>query len=174
MIRINYGCGRRILEGYTNVDAIVNPKAPRAPEVLHALTFNPDGSIVEQTPLPDEYADELHAMHVIEHFFEWESPFVLLEWKRLLKSGGKLILELPNIQAAARNMLEGMKPQMWRFAFYGDGSHKDPFMCHKFGYTPISIMAAVETAGFEKVQILPPQTHGPRPNRDMRVEAIKP
>lgn len=157
-----------------NVDAVVNPKALRAPEVLHALTFNADGSIVEQTPLPDGCAHEVMAMHVIEHFFEWQSPFVLLEWKRLLKSGGKLILELPNIEAAAKNLLAGMEPQMWRFPFYGDGSHKDPYMIHRFGFTPKSVRQFVENAGFQNVQILPPQTHGPRPNRDMRVEAIKP
>lgn len=157
-----------------NVDAVVNPKAPHAPEVLHALTFNADGSIVEQTPLPDGCAAELIAAHVIEHFFEWESPFVLLEWKRLLRSGGKLILELPNIEAAAKNLLAGMDPQMWRFPFYGDGSHKDPYMIHRFGFTPKSIRQAVADAGFSDIQVLPPQTHGPRPNRDMRVEAIKP
>lgn len=173
-MRINYGCGRRVLAGWTNVDAIVNPKATRAPEVLHALTFNADGSIVEPTPLSDACADELMAAHVIEHFAEWEAPFVMLEWKRLLKVGGKLILELPNIEAAARNLLAGMEPQMWRFPFYGDGSHKDPYMLHRFGYTPKSIKALVAEAGFERIALLPPQTHGPRPNRDMRVEAFKP
>lgn len=174
MIRINYGSGRRVLDGWINVDAIINAKAPRAPEILHALTFRADGSIVERTPIVDEHADELMAAHVIEHFFEWEAPFVILEWKRLLKHGGKLVLELPNIEAAAKNLLAGMPPQMWQFPFYGDGSHKDAFMCHRFGYTPKSISALVIGAGFEQVRILPPQTHGPRPNRDMRVEAIKP
>ncbi len=101
-------------------------------------------------------------------------PFVLLEWKRMLKSGGRLTLELPNIEAAARNLLAGMKPQMWAFPFYGDGSHKDEFMTHRYGYTPKTIRVLVEGAGFRDVQILPPQTHGPRPNRDMRVEAMKP
>lgn len=173
-MKINFACGRHVIDGFTNIDAVHNPKAPRAPDILHALTFNADGSIANPTPLDDECADELCAMHFVEHVHEWQSPFVMLEFFRLLKSGGKLILELPNIEAAAKNMLRGMRPQMWRFAFYGDGGHKDPYMCHRFGYTPISIMALTEAAGFKNVQILPPQTHGPRPNRDMRVEAIKP
>jgi hypothetical protein len=122
----------------------------------------------------DDFADELLAAHVIEHFHGWETAHVLAEWKRLLKPGGKLILELPNIEAAARNLLAGMRPQMWEFAFYGDHSHRDPYMCHKQGFTPSGIKCAVEGAGFVDVQILPPQTHGPRPNRDMRVEAVKP
>lgn len=174
MIRVNYGCGRRVLSGYVNVDAVIHPKAERAPEVLHALRFNEDGSLADKTPMLDDFADELLAAHVIEHFFAWQAPFVLQEWKRLLKPGGRLILELPNIEAAARNLLAGMRPQMWEFAFYGDHSHRDPYMCHLCGYTPGSIKRLVEAAGFTDVQILPPQTHGPRPNRDMRVEAVKP
>ena len=105
-MKINYGCGRRVLNGWTNVDAVVNPRAPRAPEVLHALTFNDEGWIIEPTPLPNDCADELMAAHVIEHFAEWQAPFVMLEWKRLLKPGGKLVLELPNIEAAARKSEE--------------------------------------------------------------------
>jgi hypothetical protein len=163
-----------VLSGYCNVDAVVHPKAERAPEVLHALRFNADGSLVEKTPMLDDFADELLAAHVIEHFYGWQTQSVLAEWKRLLKPGGKLILELPNIEAAARNLLTGMRPQMWEFAFYGDHSHKDEFMCHRTGFTPASITKAVQDAGFRDVQILPPMTHGPRPNRDMRVEAIKP
>lgn len=173
MKRINYGCGRHVLPGYTNIDAVVHRDAARRPEILHALTFHPDGSIVEPTPLPDGYADELLAAHVIEHFVEWAAPHVMREWARLLKVGGKLILELPNIEAAARNLLAGKRPQMWAFAFYGDGSYKDEYMTHRYGYTPTSIRALVEGAGFKDVQILPPQTHGPKPQRDMRVEAIK-
>jgi hypothetical protein len=79
----------------------------------------------------------------LEHVAEYEALSLVLEWKRLLKTGGRLILELPNIEAAARNLLAGMEPQMWRFAFYGDGSHKDPFMLHKFGYTPKSVKELV-------------------------------
>jgi predicted SAM-dependent methyltransferase len=174
MIRINYGCGRRVLSGWLNVDPVINPRAPKPPEVLHALTFNADGSIVEPTPLADECADELMAAHVIEHFREYEAPHVMAEWKRMLKPGGKLILELPNIEAAARNLLAGQPLQMWQYALYGDGSHRDPFMLHKFGYTPKTIRQLCADAGFMDVAILPPQTHGPRPNRDMRVEARKP
>lgn len=172
-MRINYGCGRRVLDGYFNIDAQHNDKAPRPPELIHALEFMCDGAILHPTPLEDGCADELFAAHLIEHFFEWEAPHVIREWARLLKPGGKLILELPDIIKAAQNLLAGMKPQMCIFPLYGDGSHKDPYMCHKFGYSPASIKALVEQNGFIKVRILPPQTHGARINRDMRVEAVK-
>jgi len=56
---------------------------------------------------------------------------------------------------------------------YGDWNHKDPYMLHKHGYTPRSIVALLTDAGFRKIELKPPQTHGARANRDMRVEAVK-
>jgi predicted SAM-dependent methyltransferase len=131
------------LQGYFNIDAVHNDKAPRPPDLLHEIKFDSAGNVENPIPLPDGCADELFAGHILEHVAEYEALSLVLEWKRLLKTGGRLILELPNIEAAARNLLAGMEPQMWRFAFYGDGSHKDPFMLHKFGYTPKSVKELV-------------------------------
>ena len=115
--------------------------------------------------------DLVAAMHAIEHVYEWEAPQLLAEWKRLLQPGGLLVLELPNIEHAARNLLAGMSPQMCMFPLYGDGSHRDPYMCHRFGYTPKTIAALLKAGGFIGIRHLEPRTHGGRANRDMRVEA---
>lgn len=171
-MRINFGCGRRVLDGWTNIDAVVNPSAPRPPEIIYAMTFK-DGQLTEKTPLPDSCAVELQAMHVIEHFYRFDVEAVVAEWRRLLAPGGKLVLELPNLAAACRNMLAGMNDQMVMFPLYGDPSHKDPFMCHRWAYTPATVTALLQAGGFGKVKIMPPQTHGRRVNRDMRVEAIR-
>lgn len=173
-MRINWWCGRQVLDGFYNIDAVLHPKAPRQPELLHAVRFNADGTVANPLPLADGCAELLQAMHAVEHVAEWEAPHLVAEWKRLLAPGGTLVLELPNLEAAARNLLAGMDKQWWSFPFYGDGSHRDPYMLHRFGYTPATITRLVEDAGFIKVRMLPPQTHGARVNRDMRVEAMKP
>lgn len=172
-MRINFGCGRQVLPGYFNVDAVRSPKAPRDPELLHAITFDPDGRIENPIPMDDGCATELIAMHVLEHVYAWEAPALVSEWRRLLEPSGRLILELPNLAAACKNMLAGMNDQMVMFPLYGDPSHKDPFMCHRWAFTPATVKALLEANGFAKVKILPPQTHGRRVNRDMRVEAVK-
>lgn len=123
--------------------------------------------------IEDGKAQIVMANHLIEHFFRWEVEDILAEWYRLLKPGGQLILELPNLEHACRNLLAGSTDQMSMWPIYGDWGHKDPYMMHKHGYTPKTIKALVDLCGFKKVQILPPQTHGRRANRDMRVEAIK-
>lgn len=173
-MKINWWCGRRVLDGWTNVDAAVNPKAPRPPEIVHTLQFDQAGRVLNPLPLADGVVDQLQALHAVEHVYAWEAPALVAEWRRLLRPGGHLVLELPNLEHAARNMLQGLGDQMCMWPLYGDPSHRDPFMCHRWGYTPATIRALLEGGGFINVQVLPPQTHGPRPNRDMRVEARKP
>lgn len=172
-MKINFACGRQVWDGFWNVDAVRHPKAPRDPELLHAIKFGHDGAVLNPLPLADGCADELHAMHIIEHVAEWEARHLLAEWRRLLKPGGLLVLELPNLEAAARNLLAGMSEQWWMFPFYGDHSHKDHFMTHRFGYTPRTLAELVKGAGFVKLEQKPPQTHGARTARDMRLEARK-
>ncbi|MCB1836270.1 MAG: methyltransferase domain-containing protein [Alcanivoracaceae bacterium] len=163
-MRINVGCGRMVLDGWTNCDVQVSPKAPRPPEILC------DAAAI---PLKSEVADELMALHLIEHFYLWEVPAVLAEWRRLLKPGGRLILELPNLEAACRNLLAGRNDQVSMWPLYGDPGHEDPYMCHRWGYTPKTIKELLVRNAFSEVRIMPPKTHGRRVNRDMRVEAVR-
>lgn len=164
MKRVNIGCGRMVLDGWINCDVQVSPKAPRPPEVL---------CDARTVPLPDSDCDVVMALHLIEHFYRWEVEDVLAEWRRLLKPKGQLILELPNLEQACRNLLKGLNDQMSMWPIYGDWNHRDEFMMHKHGYSPATITALLKTCGFTKIRILPPMTHGRRHNRDMRVEGVK-
>ncbi len=171
-MRIHFACGRQVLPGFYNIDAVRHPNAPRDPELLFEMRFA-DGQLIEQIPLADGCADEFHAMHILEHFYRYDVDAVLREWKRLLRVGGRLVLELPNLEACARNLLAGMRPQMCMFGIYGDESWKSPYMIHRHGYTPTTLSGLLAEHGFSKIQVLPPQTHRARANRDMRLEAVK-
>lgn len=171
-MKINFGAGKQTWDGFYCIDAQQSPKATRPLDLIHAVEFDVD-RLVNPIPLPDGCADELHSYHVVEHVRQYEAPALIREFHRLMKPGALLVLELPNVEAAARNLLAGMPDQMCWFAFYGDASHLDPFMLHKFGYTPKTIRALLSDAGFKDIQIKPPKTHGARANRDMRVEARK-
>lgn len=163
-MRLNIGCGRMVLKGWTNCDVQASPKAPRPPEIL---------CDARTVPLPDACASEVMALHLIEHFYLWEVPAVLAEWRRLLKPRGTLTLELPDLRKACKNLIAGRDDQMSMWPLYGDPGHRDPFMCHRWGYTPETITALLTGNGFDAVKILPPQTHGANHQRDMRVQAIK-
>jgi predicted SAM-dependent methyltransferase len=171
-VKVNFGSGKKPIEGYCNIDAVSREGCE--PDLIYAMEFDAAGSLIAPIPLDDECADELMAAHVIEHFYAWEAPIVIAEWKRLLKSGGLLVLELPNLELAARNLLDGRKDNMTMWPLYGDPTHVDPYMCHRWGYTPKTIRALLTDAGFDKIRFKDPQTHMKRADRDMRVEARKP
>lgn len=171
-MRINFACGKKKWDGYFNIDAVSREGVE--PDLVYEMEFDADGELLHSVPLDDGCADELVAAHVIEHFFQWEADAVIAEWKRLLEPGGKIVLELPNIALCAQNLLAGFPDQITMWGLYGDGSHRDPYMCHKFGYTPRTIASLLKRAGFTNIHVLAPQTHMRRTDRDMRVEAIKP
>lgn len=163
-MKLNIGCGKMVLDGWVNCDVQKNPKAKRAPELL---------CDAKSVPLADGCADVVMALHLIEHFYFWDVECVLAEWRRLLKPGGKLILELPDLEKACKNLLSGKNDQMCMWPLYGDPGHRDPFMCHRWGYTPKTLKALLVANGFGSVKFAAPQTHGKRSNRDMRAEAVK-
>jgi SAM-dependent methyltransferase len=172
LVRLNLGCGDKILAGYINVD-VVESRAGRRPDVICDLH---DLSVFESN-----YADEILAVHVVEHFWQWEVIDILKEWVRVLKPGGKMILECPNLISAAQEFLKnpdeaalGGKPgqrSMW--VFYGDPSWKDPLMIHRWGYTPNSLGYVMHMAGLADLAQEPAQFKLREP-RDMRITGIKP
>jgi SAM-dependent methyltransferase len=168
-VRLNIGCGARVLDGWTNCDIVRNPAAPRDPEIL---------CDAKAIPLPDGCAEMAQAIHVFEHFYRWEAEGVLREWRRLLKPGGVLILELPNLVKCCENFLSGRKrggkdpDQLARWGIYGDPRTGDKFMNHPWGYSPDEVIDLLHANGFTDAVERPTQFHpAGRAHRDMRIEA---
>lgn len=161
-MKLNIGCGQAHVKGYVNCDV---QAGKRTPDLI---------CDARSVPLDDGVASEVMALHLIEHFYLWEAPAVLGEWRRLLKPGGLLVLELPNLEAACRNLLAGTPDSQSMWPLYGDPSHCDPYMMHKHGYTPKTIRQLLIDVGFVMVELSAPKTHGAQVNRDMRAEARRP
>ena len=171
-LRLNLGCGDKILGGYVNVD-VVESRAGMRPDVICDLH--------DLAPFADATADEVLSVHVVEHFWRWEVADVLREWVRVLKPGGKMIVECPNILSACRTFLEDpaefskqdQSGQRTMWVFYGDPKWKDPLMIHRWGYTPESLQALLAEVGLKEVRQEPAQFKLREP-RDMRVVGVKP
>lgn len=171
-LRLNLGCGDKILPGYVNVD-IAPSRAGQRPDVLCDLHH--------LEPFGDDSADEIMAIHVVEHFWRWEVADVLREWVRVLRPGGRMILECPNLITACEELLKdparaagpGQEGQRTMWVFYGDPHWRDPLMCHRWNYTPQSLRALMEEAGLVNVRQEPAQFKLREP-RDMRLVGEKP
>ncbi len=171
-VKLNLGCGDKILAGYVNVD-VVEARAGMRPDVICDLH--------DLAPFADASVDEILSVHVVEHFWRWEIADVLREWVRVLKPGGTMIVECPNIQSACQTFLENPREaarqdqagQRTMWVFYGDPKWKDPLMIHRWGYTPESLQALLAEVGLKDVRQEPAQFKLREP-RDMRVVGVRP
>lgn len=170
-LKLNLGCGDKILPGYVNVD-IVDSRRDVIPDVicdLRRLTFS------------DNSAEEILSVHVVEHFWRWEVVDILKEWVRVLRPGGKMILECPNVLSACQELLRdpnaasgaGAEGQRSMWVLYGDPAWRDPLMVHRWGYTPHSLAQVMAEAGLVNIRQEPAQFKLREP-RDMRIVGEKP
>lgn len=170
-LKLNLGCGDKILPGYVNVD-VVEARAGMKPDVICDLH--------DLAPFEDGSADEILSVHVVEHFWRWEIGAVLKEWVRVLKPGGRMVVECPNIRSACEAFLqdpvsgarEDAAGQRTMWVFYGDPQWKDPLMIHRWGYTPESLRELLVEAGLRDVRQEPAQ-YKLREPRDMRLVGVK-
>ena len=170
--KLNLGCGDKILPGYINVD-VAESRRGLKPDVLCDLH--------RLTPFADDSVEEILSVHVVEHFWRWEVVAILEEWVRVLKPGGRMILECPNLLTAVAELLEdpdtrvgpGQESQRTMWVLYGDPSWEDPYMIHRWAYTPASLAAVMTEAGLVDVKQEPAQFKLREP-RDMRLVGVKP
>jgi SAM-dependent methyltransferase len=172
MLKYYLGCGPKHLDGYVNVDVFEwNPK----PDVMWDLT-----------KIPYEFAesnsaDEIVSIEFLEHISFRYTVTVLKEWKRILKPGGKLIVQVPDCGKAMKYYAEGeicecvphkaekiedykakpdcsncegrgkINPTRWLFSFTGAQKHF-PHDVHKNIFTNNILAGALDEAGFKSYE----------------------
>lgn len=169
-MKLNVCCGKRILPGYVNVDVAPNKKGDPQPERL---------AKADELPFANGSVEELMCIHGWEHFYRWECDDVIKEWQRVLHSGARLILELPDLMKCCQNFVNQVsgpknEDQMHMWGIYGDSTLMNPFMIHRWGWTPQTLETFLRANGFGTIRHMPTQFHPVgRANRDMRIEAVR-
>lgn len=110
-IKLHIGCGTNVLPGWLNIDRVT-----RAPGVV----TNIDATAL---PFPDASVTAILAEHVFEHFTFTEERAVWREVARVLRPGGELVLEVPDLEWVCRSFLQA--EDVWR-RFYIVG-HADDY-----------------------------------------------
>ncbi|MBT4136988.1 MAG: methyltransferase domain-containing protein, partial [Candidatus Latescibacteria bacterium] len=157
-VKLNLGCGEDRRAGYINVDAYV----PTADLQMDIFDLQMEGGIV----------DEVFSSHMLEHLSKFEVPKALTEWHRVLKPGGRLCLNLPDLEWCMAQWLRTPEEQRWGWTLdtiYGLQTHDGEY--HKTGFTVARAEQLMEAAGFANVKVSWTWSHG---MRCLWVEAMRP
>ena len=162
MLKLNLGCGNKLWKNFVNIDL------PGSGADLECD--------IRQLPYEDATVDEIHAIHVFEHFYLHEVPGILAEWYRVLVPEGQLVLEMPCfdklIAYIQGNNPAFFDPRLVQWPLYGDPSTiKTEHDLHKWCWSIAELKKALLTAKFKNPVFSMPQHH--IAHRDMRVSVIK-
>lgn len=144
LTKLNLGCGDTLLPDYLNAD-LYNPAAQ-----VKADAFN--------LPFPDNRFEELFACHVFEHLNPYKVDEILNGWGRVLKPGGKLVMEMPDIREICRNFENSNKEERYRLlnCIYGTTQIEHP---HVFGWYPEILNDHLVSAGYKDIIFMPAQVY---------------
>ena len=166
-LKLNLGCGVKTQEGYVNIDLDKGSKADIVSSVVELPFFN-DCSI-----------EEITAYHLIEHLSRSEFDRAILEWYRILESGGKITLECPDFEALCKEFLEADNVNRW-YSYRGTwnsliahfyGKQTSPLQVHKNAFTKDRLSDLLAKSGFINITFVKPEyEYCPC----IRVEATKP
>jgi hypothetical protein len=148
--RIEVGSGYRPRDGYVHVDVA---RFPHVEVLTNGVAL----------PFADGWAEEILAIHMLEHVSPPRIRAVLAEWRRVLAAGGRLEVHVPNGAVLAEALRRrGDSKGVWAIqgAVFGYGcgpSERSPEALrgtpdHRVLWTYPLIAAALVDAGFEDVR----------------------
>lgn len=157
-VKLHLGSGDKHWPGWVNIDAFGEP------DVICDC---------RKLPYPHDYADEIQSIHFLEHVPRLEVENMLMDWHRVLKPGGKLVIEVPCLDKMAQHIVAGEKNlRLTLLGIFGDPRDPKPGMMHRWAYTKSELVEIFHQCGFPDAHVDEPKFH--MAARDMRVEAIKP
>jgi len=139
MMKLNLGCGHDYRKGFLNVDVRANARADRV-EDIRALPW-----------LMSDSVEEILGRDILEHVGWREAGDVLAEWFRVLKPGGLLHLQLPDVRYLAHRYLETRDTAEFVMWMYGGQHYAEN--SHRSGFDQDSLRAALRTAGFSVLEM---------------------
>jgi len=166
-MKLLLGSGVLPIQGWITLDA----EAKHHPEIVARVP-----------PLPDEVKaeqwDAIMAVHMLEHLSYQDALQLVGECYEVLRPGGELILEVPNVKYCMRVVLGLENPptdeDRWGMgSIYGYPYELGELNGHKWGYWPESLMEMVVLSGFEREKVVTGRAKYHEAVRDFRLVAVK-
>ena len=151
-LKLHLGCGNNHLEGYINIDW----RKTKATDLV---------CDVRKLPYTDSSVEVIETYHLIEHLHRHDFPKALSEWYRILKRGGKLIIECPDFDKVVKEYLNGNEIRLDNIF----GLQRFPGDAHLFGYNFKRLKQLLEEVGFKDIQKQKPQDYHAKDEPCLRV-----
>jgi len=179
VLKLNIGAGNKPLpkaDGWVNCDFVVDSRFAGNPDYEWQI------GDVTMLPFESNTADEILASHVIEHIHPTKVEETLAEWFAVLKPGGYISLEQPDLIKCCVNVLQALTSnddkmvlQYGMWGLYGNSEREGDYMNHMWGYTPATLSSLLDEVGFiditEETPVVKPWG---AQLRDFRLVARKP
>lgn len=159
-LRLHLGCGEKRLPGYLNLDF------PPSEHTVQAGRGAADVfADIVTLRFPAGSVDEIRLHHVFEHFDRPTALALLCNWHTWLKPGGKLTLETPDFDTAARRALaaETSYAEQQIILRHIFGSHEAAWAVHFDGWSEAKFRRTLEALGYERLSFQHTQ-YGPLNN----------
>lgn len=166
--KINLGCEECKEKGFLNID--IDPEC------------NPDkvANMINLDFIKDNSVELVVTYHTVEHLWPDEVPLFFKEMKRVIKKGGRLIIECPDLEKCMEILKQDIN--LGLRAIFGAGpedelelhrvKNKIPFL-HKFGFTKAILKKYLEENGFKILNFYNSIKYHGHPERDTGVEAVR-
>lgn len=102
-VKVIIGTRTFIDSTWTHIDIDSFPLWHEATRTRHPVDIVCDA---ESLPLPDNYADVVFSSEALEHFSWRKTGTVIKEWARIVKPGGILVIDVPDFELAAKQLVE--------------------------------------------------------------------
>jgi len=188
-IRLHVGCGTIYLDGYINIDLHVQGysylaterpdlvlrnrttveryyKNDESQESLEHATRTDQVCVVDcyarmdSLPYNPNSVDEIRSVQMLEHIPMSMVLPVLRHWHEILKPGGVVHVDVPDLEETARQLMaqpdEPSKDWYYRLIF---GSQKNAFAYHRNGFSPARLERYLQEAGFREIHHLSNTLH---------------
>ena len=108
---------------------------------------------VKKLPYKDNSIDEILTVNLVEHWSLRNFLKVIDEWRRVLKSGGKLIIDTPDIIETA-NLLKIAKnfKELELYLGWIYCNHRNKWDEHSWGYTQAYLNYLLEPRGWKFIK----------------------
>lgn len=145
-MKLHLGCGTKKMQGWVNIDSVKGV----SPDLVHDLR--------QPFPYADLSVEEILAEDLLEHFDKYMRVQVFSEWARVLSVGGKVVIQVPNLQKVLFNRYFKFRFDDLADTIFGENLwngkvYIGDFGNHKWGYSPKTLSVFVGQFGIKPLEV---------------------